>query len=145
MSASVVWDGFCMFHPLCLDPFLFLRSSHMSFLLLSFLGVSACRPRGGAAQVCIINKYFSWITLLISLQDSVCVCVCVCACVCVCVRACVRVCVCVYVRVCVCVLCACVIVSLIKIVVSFIKVHIFVIPDNAAIWYFQWMEEKLLF
>ena len=35
------------FHPLCHDPFPFLRSSHSYFLLLSFLGVDARRPRGG--------------------------------------------------------------------------------------------------
>ena len=35
-----------MFDPMCLDPFPFLRSSHLSFLLLSFLGVDARRPRG---------------------------------------------------------------------------------------------------
>ena len=34
------------FHPLCLDPFPFLRCSHFSFLLLSLLGVDVRQPRG---------------------------------------------------------------------------------------------------
>ena len=40
-------------HPLCLDPFPFLRSSHLSFLLHSFLGVDARRPAvAGRSSLC---------------------------------------------------------------------------------------------
>ena len=40
MSASVAGMGL-VFHPLCLDPFPFLYSSHLSLLFLSSLGIDA--------------------------------------------------------------------------------------------------------
>ena len=50
MSASIAWDGVGCFS-LCLDPIPFLRSSHLSLLLLSFLDVDARRHRGGGISV----------------------------------------------------------------------------------------------
>ena len=38
------------FRPLCLDPFLFVRTSHLSFLLLSFLGVDSRRLCSGGVR-----------------------------------------------------------------------------------------------
>ena len=71
-----------------LAPFLLLRSSHLSFLLLSLLGVSARRLRSdGIRYSRIINKQINiYVCVYISVRVGlwICVCMCVCACVCVC-------------------------------------------------------------
>ena len=46
LNARVGVGGFV----LSLDPFLLLRSSHFSFLLLSFLGVGVRQPRSGGIR-----------------------------------------------------------------------------------------------